>query len=81
VALTEEELEHLERLARVRLSDASRERLREQLERIIEFVKRLQATDTAGIEPCLPREEVLAASPGKQDGCFSVPPVIEADEL
>jgi aspartyl-tRNA(Asn)/glutamyl-tRNA(Gln) amidotransferase subunit C len=99
VALTEEELEHLERLARVRLSDASRERLREQLERIIEFVKQLQATDTAGIEPrayvgefkpelrgdvtgpCLPREEVLAASPGKQDGCFSVPPVIEADEL
>lgn len=51
MALTEEELEHLERLARVRLSGESREKLREQLARIIEFVRQLQTIDTAGFEP------------------------------
>jgi aspartyl-tRNA(Asn)/glutamyl-tRNA(Gln) amidotransferase subunit C len=51
VALSESELEHLERLARVKLNDESREKLRGQLARIIEFVKQLEAIDTAGIEP------------------------------
>jgi aspartyl-tRNA(Asn)/glutamyl-tRNA(Gln) amidotransferase subunit C len=100
VALSESELEHLERLARVKLSAESRDKLREQLARIIEFVKQLQMIDTTGFEqqrsaggafeptlredetkPCLPREEVLAASPARQSGFFEVPPVIEADEL
>jgi aspartyl-tRNA(Asn)/glutamyl-tRNA(Gln) amidotransferase subunit C len=97
--LSDHELEHLERLARVRLGDESRERLREQLARIIEFVRQLQAVDTTGVEPrayvgefkpelrgdaaraCLPRDEVLAAAPDQRYGFFSVPPVIEADEL
>ena len=99
MSLTDAELEHLERLARVKLSGQSREKLRGQLERIIEFVKQLQGIDTAGIEPrvraaklkptlrgdetknCLPRDEVLAASPESRKGYFAVPPVIEADEL
>jgi aspartyl-tRNA(Asn)/glutamyl-tRNA(Gln) amidotransferase subunit C len=50
VALTEKDLEHLETLARVKLSGASRERLRAQLERIIEFVRQLEGVDTAGVE-------------------------------
>ncbi len=97
--LTDQDLEHLERLARVKLSGESREKLRGQLARIIEFVKQLQGIDTAGMEPraraaglkpplrgdetkpCLPREEVLAASPDNRKGYFAVPPVIEADEL
>jgi aspartyl-tRNA(Asn)/glutamyl-tRNA(Gln) amidotransferase subunit C len=45
------DLEHLERLARVKLTGESREKLRGQLARIIEFVKQLQGIDTAGIEP------------------------------
>ena len=45
---TEKDLEHIERLARVRLDGESRERLREQLSRIIEFVRRLEAIDTTG---------------------------------
>ena len=99
MALTDKDLEHLERLARVKLSGESREKLRGQLARIIEFVKQLQGIDTAGIElraqaaglkpalrgdetkPCLPRDEVLAASPDNRKGYFAVPPVIEADEL
>ena len=51
MALSDSELEHLERLARVRVSTESREKLREQLERIIEFVKQLQNVDTSGFEP------------------------------
>ena len=99
MALAENELEHLEQLARVKLSGEAREKLREQLARIIEFVKQMQKTDTTGFEPrasvgdfrpqlredaprpCLPREEVLAASPQNSNGFFAVPPVIEADEL
>ncbi|MFA4947224.1 MAG: Asp-tRNA(Asn)/Glu-tRNA(Gln) amidotransferase subunit GatC [Candidatus Krumholzibacteriia bacterium] len=50
MSLTELELEHLERLARVKLTGESREKLREQLARIIEFVKQLQTIDTAGYE-------------------------------
>jgi aspartyl-tRNA(Asn)/glutamyl-tRNA(Gln) amidotransferase subunit C len=99
MSLTDRELEHLERLARVKLSAGSREKLRGQLERIIEFVRQLEGVDTTGVEarshvgevkpelradetkPCLPRAEVLAAAPAKRDGYFSVPSVIEADEL
>lgn len=99
MVLSEKDLEHLERLARVKLSGASREKLRGQLARIIEFVKQLQSIDTTGIEPlahvgelkpelradvtepCLPRDEVLAASPENRDGFFAVPAVIDTDEL
>ena len=99
MSLTDRELEHLERLARVKLSAGSREKLRGQLARIIEFVKQLETIDTAGLEllaraadlkpalrgdetqPCLPRDEVLGASPENRKGYFAVPPVIEADEL
>jgi aspartyl-tRNA(Asn)/glutamyl-tRNA(Gln) amidotransferase subunit C len=51
VSLTEHELEHLERLARVRLSGESREKLREQLARIIDFVRVLQSVDTDSLGP------------------------------
>jgi aspartyl-tRNA(Asn)/glutamyl-tRNA(Gln) amidotransferase subunit C len=99
MSLTDRELEHLERLARVKLSGESREKLRGQLARIIEFVKQLQTIDTSGLgpcgqaaglkpalrndetQPCLPRDEVLGASPENRKGYFAVPPVIEADEL
>jgi aspartyl-tRNA(Asn)/glutamyl-tRNA(Gln) amidotransferase subunit C len=50
VALTDRDLEHLERLARVKLSAGSREKLRGQLERIIEFVRQLEGVDTTGVE-------------------------------
>lgn len=99
MALTERELEHLERLARVRLSGESREKLRGQLARIIDFVRQLQEIDTKGlkpradvgalesvtrpdeVKPCLPRDEVLAASPENRDGFFVVPAVIDAEGL
>jgi aspartyl-tRNA(Asn)/glutamyl-tRNA(Gln) amidotransferase subunit C len=49
--LKDKDLEHLERLARVELSGESREKLREQLGTIIEFVRKLQEIDTASYKP------------------------------
>jgi aspartyl-tRNA(Asn)/glutamyl-tRNA(Gln) amidotransferase subunit C len=49
--LKDKDLEHLERLARVELSGESREKLREQLGKIIEFVRKLQRIDTADYKP------------------------------
>ena len=42
---------HLEKLARIELSDPERERLAEQLARIIEFCEQLQQLDTSKVEP------------------------------
>lgn len=49
--LSDDELKHIETLARIRLSGESREKLREQLARIIDFVRRLQEIDTSNYAP------------------------------
>jgi len=51
VELTDADLRHIEKLARVELSGASREKLREQLGEIIQFVQKLQAIETAEHSP------------------------------
>ncbi len=58
--LSDGDLKHLERLARVKLSGASREKLREQLACIIDFVRRLQEIETPGHERCAGRESGAA---------------------
>jgi aspartyl-tRNA(Asn)/glutamyl-tRNA(Gln) amidotransferase subunit C len=71
VELSDEELEHLERLARVQLSGPSREKLREQLARIIDFVRRLQSVDTATCEPgaCARVSEPALRADEAKPGC------------
>ena len=49
--LTEDEIMHLERLARVRLSKEARDKLKQQLARIIDFVRKLSEIDTSGYVP------------------------------
>lgn len=66
MSLTDRELEHLERLARVKLSGESREKLRGQLARIIEFVKQLQTIDTAAIELRSPTADLKPALRGDE---------------
>ncbi len=44
-------IRHLEALARLRLEEDERERLRGQLERIVAFVEGLAEADTSGVEP------------------------------
>ena len=51
---SERELRHLEELARLRVSDVSREKLRGQLARIIEFVRQLQGIDMSKYGPSEP---------------------------
>ena len=45
------EVEHVARLARLELSPEERERMREQLDRILGYIDKLRQLDTAGVEP------------------------------
>ncbi|MBI4185917.1 MAG: Asp-tRNA(Asn)/Glu-tRNA(Gln) amidotransferase subunit GatC [Chloroflexi bacterium] len=49
--LTREEVLHIARLARLGLTDAEVDRLREQLSNILENFEILQQVDTAGVPP------------------------------
>ena len=49
--LTREEVEHIASLARLELSEAEKERYREQLSAILEYAARLQSVDTSMIPP------------------------------
>ena len=44
-------IEHLEKLARIELTEAERAELAGQLDRIIEYCELLQEIDTDGVEP------------------------------
>jgi aspartyl-tRNA(Asn)/glutamyl-tRNA(Gln) amidotransferase subunit C len=44
-----ETIEHLEALARIELGEEERERLAEQMGRIVAFVEKLQSVDTSGV--------------------------------
>ena len=60
--LTLEEVEHIAELARLRLTEAEKERYREQLSAILDYATRLQDLDTVGIPPTssvLPARSVL----------------------
>ena len=54
---------HVARLARLRLTDEELERMPGELSKILEDVPR----------PCLPRERALAGAPDVADGGFRVP--------
>ncbi len=49
--LTMEDVEHVSTLARLGLTDAEKERLRDQLSSILEHIEALSAVDTASIPP------------------------------
>lgn len=49
--ISREDVEHVARLARLALSEAESERMREQLSGILAYIDTLRALDTAGVEP------------------------------
>ena len=49
--ISREDVEHVARLARLALSEAESERMREQLSGILAYIDMLRAIDTAGVEP------------------------------
>lgn len=62
MTLTIEEVEHIARLARLKLTDEEKARYREQLSAILDYAARLQSLDTTGIPPTssvLPPRTVL----------------------
>jgi aspartyl-tRNA(Asn)/glutamyl-tRNA(Gln) amidotransferase subunit C len=62
MTLTIEEVEHIAKLARLRLTQEEKERYREQLSAILDYAARLQELDTSDIPPTasvLPSSSVL----------------------
>ena len=45
------DVDHVARLARLRLDDAEKARMAEQLAKILTYIDTLRALDTAGVEP------------------------------
>ena len=48
--ISRQDVEHVARLARLALSDADLERMREQLNGILGYIDKLRALDTTGVE-------------------------------
>jgi aspartyl-tRNA(Asn)/glutamyl-tRNA(Gln) amidotransferase subunit C len=46
-----DDVEHVARLARLALSDDEKERMRQQLDRILGYIAKLNELDTEGVEP------------------------------
>lgn len=51
VQISEGDIRHLEALAALRLSDADRERMREHLRRILEYMQSLNSIDVTDVPP------------------------------
>jgi aspartyl-tRNA(Asn)/glutamyl-tRNA(Gln) amidotransferase subunit C len=49
--ISREDVEHVARLARLALSNAEKDRMREQLNAILAHIDALRAVDTAGVAP------------------------------
>jgi len=49
--ITMREVEQVERLARLALSDAEKERMRRELDGILSYIDKLRALDTEGVPP------------------------------
>ena len=49
--ITREDVEHVARLARLELSDAELERMREQLNAILGYIDKLRELDVTNVEP------------------------------
>ena len=102
MAITEQEITRIARLARLKLSAEQRAQAQGDLTKILGLIQELQAVDTSGIEPLAHplsalkdvhlrlrediitesssperREALMANAPGKAEGLFLVPKVIE----
>lgn len=86
--LTLEEVEHIARLARLKLTEAEKQKFQEQLSEILDYAARLQGVNTEGIPPTasvLPPRSVLRADevrPGlSRDELLQNAPQVEDDQF
>lgn len=49
--LSKKEVEHIASLARLRLTDAEKDKYSQELSKILDYMDKLQAVDTAAVEP------------------------------
>ena len=102
MALTEQEIARIARLARLQLSPEQLTQAQTELNDILGLIQELQAVDTTGVEPLANplsamtevhlrlrddivtettslerRDALMANAPGKRDGLFLVPKVID----
>ena len=49
--LSDTELEHIAKLARITVADNDKERLKKDLSAVLDYVKKLDQADTSGVEP------------------------------
>ena len=59
MALSLDDVQRIAQLARIEITPAEAEDVRDKLERIFELIDELQAVDTAGIEPMSHAQEVM----------------------
>lgn len=76
MAITREEVLHVARLARLSLTDAEADTMQEQLGKILEHIRQLDALDTAGVVPT--SHAVEMGTPFRED---SVRPFGEKEEI
>ena len=51
MAITKKDVEYIARLARLKLPEGDKERFTSQLQRIVEYVEKLNELNTEGVEP------------------------------
>ena len=49
--LTDKEVDHIAKLARIELSDTMRERMKRDLSKVLDYIAQLNEVDTSGVEP------------------------------
>jgi aspartyl-tRNA(Asn)/glutamyl-tRNA(Gln) amidotransferase subunit C len=49
--LTDTEVDHIAKLARIELSDEMRERMKKDLTKVLDYIALLDSVDTSGVEP------------------------------
>lgn len=85
MSLSNDQVGHIARLARIALSDAELDATRAKLNGIFELIEQMQAVDTKGIEPMSHPQELatrlrpdLVTEPDRRDAFQKVAPQTEA---
>lgn len=84
MALSLQDIQHIARLARIRVTEAEAETARGQLNSIFGLIEQMQAVDTAGVEPMSHALDVTqrlradkVTEPNQRDKFQSVAPAVE----
>lgn len=59
--LTDQELDHIASLARIKLEDKEREGLKKDLSSILDYVAKLEEVDTSSVEPLYQTTSIVSA--------------------